>query len=185
MDRKTIVFLTGIFTVLGLASFLVDEPVVDLLSNLRFSVFSEVMKFLTNKLVVGLIAILVPILVLWVKNEKKWILPLVISVLSAVVLTYGFKAVFMRPRPTIALITVGSYSFPSGHAATVFSVIPVIEEKLGKFKWFWIGFACLIAFTRLYLGVHYLSDVIFGGLLGYLVGWILIHEGLERWKAWK
>ena len=37
----------------------------------------------------------------------------------------------------------------------------------------------------LYVGVHYLSDVVFGGLLGYLVGLAMIYLGAEKWRKWK
>ena len=60
---------------------------------------------------------------------------------------------------------IGS-SFPSAHAAAVFSSLAVLDKEFRKFKWIWLGIAFLVAFSRIYLGVHYLSDVAFGALVG-------------------
>ena len=50
------------------------------------------------------------------------------------------------------------------------------------FKYVWIGFAVLIAFSRIYFGLHFLSDVIVGGLLGYVLGMIVVR--LEKEYKW-
>jgi undecaprenyl-diphosphatase len=40
---------------------------------------------------------------------------------------------------------------------------------------FWLGFAILVAFSRVYFGVHYLSDVIAGAFIGYLIGYLAMN----------
>lgn len=180
MDKKTI-FLIGVVVVLGLLSFAVDDHVVKFFVDLRTPILNEFMSLATDWLTVAVVAILIPVLLLWAWGNKKWIPPLVLSVVVAVGLTYLFKGFFAIQRPELGLIAAAGFSFPSGHTAAVFSVIPVLNRGFPKLKWFWVGFACLIGFTRLYLGVHYLSDIIFGGLLGYLVGLSIIYLGAEKW----
>ena len=69
---------------------------------------------------------------------------------------------------------IWNFSFPSFQAMLVFCAIPTISKEFPKIKWAWIVFACLAAFSRVYFGLHFLSDVIIGGILGYLIGMLII-----------
>jgi undecaprenyl-diphosphatase len=61
-----------------------------------------------------------------------------------------------------------SFSFPSGHTATSFAAAYAVARTLGR-RWAWLyAVAALIAFSRLYLGVHYPADVLGGIILGTL-----------------
>lgn len=63
------------------------------------------------------------------------------------------------------------YSFPSGHTAASFAVFGVVLLKCGVFTIVFVFIsASIIAFSRVYLRVHYLSDVIAGAFLGTMVG---------------
>lgn len=59
-------------------------------------------------------------------------------------------------------------SFPSGHSATAFSVFVALALLLPKYRWFFLLFASLIAFSRVTIGVHYFSDILVGSLIGTL-----------------
>ena len=68
----------------------------------------------------------------------------------------------------------GIYSFVSSHAANAFGVATFLWLAVrSRINWIWIMFiwACLFSYTRIYLGVHYPGDILFGGLLGALLGW--------------
>jgi membrane-associated phospholipid phosphatase len=60
-----------------------------------------------------------------------------------------------------------------------FCAVPILSKEFPKFKHIWIIFASLVAFSRVYFGLHFLSDVIVGGLIGYLVGLIILKFELK------
>lgn len=181
MDRRAFSLIL-VIAALGLLSFAVNGHAVRFFAGLRTPVLNQLMILATDVLTVAVIAVLIPILLLWARNGRKWILPLVVSVVVAAGLTLLFKSAVARPGPEQGLIAEAGFSFPSAHAAIAFSIIPALGGRFLKMKWLWVGFACFVGFTRLYVGVHYLSDVIFGGLLGYLVGLAIIWMGKWEWK---
>lgn len=61
-----------------------------------------------------------------------------------------------------------SYSFPSGHTLSSFAVAEVLSKYWSQYKFIFIGIALLIALSRLYLYVHYPTDVIAGIVIGIL-----------------
>ena len=100
------------------------------------------------------------------------------------------KEFYERPRPVGGLYPTDSFSFPSGHAiagaVTAVGIVIVLLPP-GPRRWRWelqaAVFAGLMALSRTYLGVHWLSDVIGGTLLGVTiaVGWpALLQELRER-----
>jgi membrane-associated phospholipid phosphatase len=85
------------------------------------------------------------------------------------------KLVFHRPRPELAYVHLDSYSFPSGHAAgsaAVYALVLYLLVRRARVQWQVLaaaGYVILVAsigFSRLYLEVHYLSDVLAGLSLG-------------------
>lgn len=70
------------------------------------------------------------------------------------------------------------------HAMVVFSLLPLLTKHLPKQNYFWLMFAFLVAFSRVYFGFHFLSDVVFGAVAGYFIGvWLL--ELYDKGKLWK
>lgn len=125
-------------------------------------------------------------LFLWNERKRKWIIPLWASVLISMGIVHLLKFLIARERPYIALgfevlLEGNGHSFPSGHATAVFSTLGVLDREFPKLKWFWLGFAALVAFSRIYLGVHYLSDIAFGGIIGLSIGLIVV----RFWKKSK
>lgn len=103
---------------------------------------------------------------------------LVIGLLFGVLVVDDIKDITERPRPAGSekeLITQGSYSFPSGHALCIFLAAAVLGAFYG-WKYRVIGYllAFVVGLSRLYLGVHYPSDVLSGAVLGTLMGEILV-----------
>jgi membrane-associated phospholipid phosphatase len=109
---------------------------------------------------------------------------LLLAAIGAEILTVGLKLGFERERPFFPdpLATESTYSFPSGHASVslaVYGTIGYIAARHAATRRGQIGMLAaaaavvlLIGFSRLYLGVHYLSDVIAGFSLG--LAWVAL-----------
>lgn len=89
------------------------------------------------------------------------------------------KEIFQRIRPCNALTDViaplgcnGTYSFPSNHALNNFAAAMFFTRLFPKFKWILFITASLVALSRVYLGLHYPSDIIGGAILGAAFGYL-------------
>jgi membrane-associated phospholipid phosphatase len=100
---------------------------------------------------------------------------LILALGGAGVINALLKLVFQRPRPELAFVHLETYSFPSGHAAvataTFATLAFVLGRRSGRGRTIAIAAAAialivLVGFSRLYLGVHYLSDVMAGTSFG-------------------
>ncbi|MFZ0451756.1 MAG: LssY C-terminal domain-containing protein [Desulfatiglandaceae bacterium] len=132
---------------------------------------------------------------LWLLRYRRYILPLLAAIVGSDAFTQLGKLLFHRPRPLSALYWEHSFSFPSGHAtiAVAFygflTYIVMREAKRWETKvnicFAGIALVLLIGFSRLYLGVHYLSDVWAGYLVGalWLIAGISICEWLRSGQA--
>lgn len=154
---------------------------------------TEIVKMITNITSPIMVIITLLILVLAIK-DKKIKISLVINLLGITIINNLIKVIIARPRPEInKLVTETGYSFPSGHSITsmvfygylVYLTYKYINNK--KIKILLIIFLILliptIGLSRIYLGVHYASDVLCGFLLGiiYLILFISISKKyLER-----
>jgi membrane-associated phospholipid phosphatase len=106
------------------------------------------------------------------RGLRRWLLALVLAVPVGLALNVGLKYLFRRSRPVIddPLMTLSTFSFPSGHTAgaTLFygilAAYAVSRTRSVHLRAAsiaaWLGLTALVAFSRVYLGVHYLSDVV-------------------------
>lgn len=142
----------------------------DVLNNLAINVTS-----LGSAPVVVFIVLLVTLYTL-ASGRQQVVLALFWTPLSFF-LDNVLKLVFQHPRPTQAIIAVpDSYSFPSGHAVAAsalyitLALIAAHGERRQRPRriliWSGVAVAVFVAWSRVYLGVHYFSDVIGGLLLG-------------------
>lgn len=122
------------------------------------------------------------------KRLKKEIIALWVAVIGSSATTYLLKIIIDRPRPIDAVIIEDSASFPSGHATVAvafygflaYLLFNNIKNKKYRAPIILAGAVLifLIGFSRLYLGVHYLSDVLAGYLVGLL--WLVVGIGYNR-----
>lgn len=108
----------------------------------------------------------------WLRRFRDWVLRLVVAVFGGMLLNFLLKHLFLRPRPDLKnpLLTLTTYSFPSGHtmATTVFygTLCAFVISRVRGFHWRALAIVvsllmiALVGFSRIYLGVHYLSDVL-------------------------
>lgn len=119
----------------------------------------------------------------WIRKRREFILPFWITLAGSGLFSLLGKLAFHRQRPPgIGVFTEASFSFPSGHATIAAAFYGFIVYYLWRQAQSWnlrlnllFGGAVLIiaiGFSRLYLGVHFLSDVLGGYLLGFL--WLII-----------
>ena len=85
----------------------------------------------------------------------------------------------------------GKYSFPSNHAANSFVFATVLSYFYEKNKTFLYILASAIAFSRVYVGVHYPLDIVSGAIVGYIISWIILSmwviikmRELKRGRMW-
>ncbi len=129
-------------------------------------------------------------LFIWFSHRRYYLLGLYVSVLGSLTLTFVGKYAFARERPSAALYYETLYSFPSGHATiavaffgfvlyTFFQETSSVRNKLNLF-FVALILIFLIGMSRIYFGVHYLSDI----WAGYLVGamWMIIGVALSEYK---
>ena len=85
------------------------------------------------------------------------------------------------PRPLIHAPT--DPSFPSGHAATSFAGATILSVVAPRFAPAWIVLACAIAFSRVYVGVHYPLDIVGGAVLGVAIALLTLAVNRQRSRA--
>ncbi|MEC4813147.1 MAG: phosphatase PAP2 family protein [Scytonema sp. PMC 1069.18] len=117
---------------------------------------------------------------------------LAIAALGAIGLNYVLKEIFGRARPALWnwIVDVGHHSFPSGHAMMSMVIYGFIGYILGQEfpRWRKQIYALTtililaIGFSRLYLGVHWPTDVIAGYATGLV--WLIACMNLERWQRY-
>jgi len=125
--------------------------------------------------------------------KRQWLmLPLFISSAGATLMSALGKMAFQRPRPLEAVLLEQSYSFPSGHATIAVAFYGFLGYMLMRSTTSWrqqvnrfflsAVIIALIGLSRIVLGVHYLSDV----WAGYLVGtmWLIIAISISEWLVW-
>lgn len=173
----------------------VDVHIASLFNALRTETLTQVFTWITvlgkSQLILGLIALSIALLWLW--RKSYYILPLLISVTGSSVFTFLGKLAFQRPRPELAVYAEQTYSFPSGHATIAVAFFGFIgyvlmhsaQSRTAKVNIFFAIVAVILAigFSRVYLGVHYISDI----WSGYLVGamWLIIAITFSEWLQFK
>jgi undecaprenyl-diphosphatase len=182
MNKKSVILTLALFIVLFVIILEFDSSIVKFFEGIRGVVLNDVFSGFTFVSSGVIIFFLLTSLFLWREHKRKWVLPLWVTFASTIIVSFIFKIIVQRLRPyqigivnTDALFQSAShlvwdYSFPSFQAMLAFSALPIIIKEFPKLKYVWVVFATLVALSRVYFGVHFLSDVLAGACIGYLIG---------------
>lgn len=138
----------------------------------------SLMPYVTEKFnFLGAIIVASALILVLGKRKDRWgLLLLVFVVLSSDLLSNLAKHLFMRIRPCNALEGVRllagcghSYSFPSSHATNIFAAMVFLTARYRRFFPVFLTIAVTVAYSRVYVGVHYPLDVVGGAALGSVV----------------
>jgi undecaprenyl-diphosphatase len=149
--------------------------------SLSNKIFDFLMPLLTDLNRQRVVLVMAAVLILWMlirggRNVRLAAILLIVVItvsdqFSSSVVKYWFE----RPRPCHVLqnirLLVGcgsGYSFPSSHAVNNFAGALVLSFFIPRYKWWFFGYASVIAFSRIYVGVHYPSDAVGGAVIGLI-----------------
>ena len=155
-----------------------EFSILYLIQSLRTPAFDQVVLFITS--LANYVWIILIIWLLLNKPTRKLGVILAVAMILQYLINGGIlKHLFARVRPCNVDTTVDllikrpkGFSFPSGHSAAAFCAVGVLYgAKMKKLLWPTLILASLIAFSRLYLYVHFPTDVLAGALCGFLIGY--------------
>ena len=196
MEKERIVVVGLIIIFLMFFSLYLDADIIKIVSLMRSELADDFFIGITLVSSGVIIFFFLTSLFLWQENKRKWIFPLWFSLFLSAAVSFLLKIIIQRQRPfqlgivsTLPVLesasqTIWNFSFPSFQAMLAFSAVPILSKEFPKFKKVWVIFAVLVAFSRVYFGLHFLSDALAGSLIGYLIGWFVIKTEKET-KFWE
>ncbi|WP_260295299.1 bifunctional DedA family/phosphatase PAP2 family protein [Sedimenticola hydrogenitrophicus] len=161
----------------------IDLTVLQTLQSLRSPLADELMVYFTRLADVGVIFSLAGGVLLYLfwnrhyRTASHWLAAILFCALAAPLLKLGLQI----PRPDIVVQPPDSYSFPSGHvlrAMVLYGFLAVLIARPLSDRWRWLPYSLAgllilaVASSRLYLGVHWLSDV--SGSITLGVAWVAL-----------
>lgn len=171
----------------------------DLLTTFDTFVYEMIIQFQSDRLTFffrqitrfGNGEIVIAIALLFLLIRKKLAIFCLINIILNNLLNNGLKFLMMRIRPNILrLIEIGGYSFPSGHAMISMAFYGLLIYFVYRLKYFknikillycvFVLIILLVGISRIYLGVHYASDVI-GGYLASLAYLFVLISTIEKY----
>ena len=204
--KRGVIFAAGLVLFVLLAILMVtgnlqwfDDPIREWVYSSRNPVLTEVLKVITYMGNWQTITLLCIVLLLFRKTRLRYGVPVSAGAIFVTIFNRIIKLIFKRPRPeeSLHLIEEGGYSFTSGHSITsmvVFGLLIYLVRKYVRNRkaaniltaalavpWIFIGL------SRIYMGVHFPSDVLAGWALGaaVLVGIIVIVEKCDARRKQK
>ena len=168
-----------------------DNKVINYFNNNRLNYFTYIMRYITNFGDYHIPIIIIVCMLLCFKN-KIYFYIIASSYTFAGIISFVAKGLVLRPRPLEAVISIpSSYSFPSGHTLTSIVLYTTLCYMCTLYKTKKEKIICftlvnilifLIGFSRVYLGVHFFSDVIGGLILGVLCEMLIINIISKNFK---
>ncbi len=155
-----------------------QEAVIFWLGGLSSPALDGIMSLVTSSYITMIPLVLLAVSFTKKKGERRaWLYRAIGSVLFTYVVVTFLKGLITAPRPCATLpvrAPIGcetTGSFPSAHAALVFSVLPFLN---GPASVLYLIYSALVGLSRIYLGVHYPLDVVAGAIIGVVIGKLFI-----------
>jgi undecaprenyl-diphosphatase len=170
-----------------------DRAVVESFQSAHWGPADWTFELLSDWWVKSLVIIGIGLLAdLWLRRKPTTALLATAAFFAASWIDGLLKDAFERPRPPVVdpaihpLVAVPhSYSMPSGHASTAFAAAVAVGLVYERLRWPLLALAVVIGVSRVWLGVHYLSDVLAGAVLGTIVAvalWLVFRAAAGgRW----
>lgn len=187
-----ILFSVICYGVLSYDSLVIDTKVYSFIAdNLMSDGITSVLKVITELGGVAFI-VLAGVLIFMFCKKIRWFVTF--DLVGVTVINQAIKHIVRRPRPNVLrLVEEDGYSFPSGHSMVSMAFYGIIIYLVYKnvtnkyLKWSLITLLSLlilsIGFSRIYVGVHYFTDVVGGFLLG--LAYLIIYINIYNKKAGK
>ena len=158
-----------------------DLNILNISNNIQNPILDSIMLFLTFLANDGLIWVVFILALSFFKNTRIYGFLVFISLGMTLLLGNKIlKNFFDRERPFLRFSNLrllvessGTNSFPSSHAATAFAVFGVFYFFNLKYKWYVFILALSISLSRVYLNLHYFSDITAGAALGLIVSYTI------------
>lgn len=205
-NLKWLILLMGVILFLAMVEDIFDQEIMKLdilgyqfISNFLISDFITPIAKIITRLGGAMVLIALTILFLIVIKNKKIGVSIAINLIIVTILNNLLKRIVQRPRPTeFRMIQETGYSFPSGHSMIsmafygyfIYLIYKNIKDK--KLKWGLIAGLSILIITigtsRIYLGVHYTSDVLAGFTIAvsYLIAYTsLIKRFIRKEEVWE
>jgi undecaprenyl-diphosphatase len=186
MNKRGIIMMIAVLSAVFLVSLYFDSDIIQSVSLIRNPFLDDVflgVVFVSSEIIIFFV---LTSLFLWQEKKRKWIFPLWVSLGISSIVSFLLKIGIQRARPFQQGIVSAlpslidpnfitwNFSFPSFQAMLVFCAVPILTKEFPKLKYFWILFAGLAAFSRVYFGLHFFSDVFAGAVIGYFIGFFIV-----------
>lgn len=166
---------------------------IDLINNkLKNPILDRIMPIITN--IGGVICTTAFIFILLVKTNFSLHgvgFEVLVGIMITQSIVYGLKALLGRERPYKILEKIHTYgfelmdySFPSGHTSSSFLISIILSYNQPRFAIVFLLAAFLISVSRIYLGVHYPTDVLAGFFIGFIAAIIVHNYLLDNLIGW-
>ena len=117
-------------------------------------------------------------------HRRRWVVPIgFVGLVVALQVTGFLKGWIDRPRPAQQILYLyvvpeeRGHAFPSGHTTAAFALAACLHRWWPGGRMTWWAMAAIVAWSRVYLGLHYPSDCVAGALVGAGIVWVALKTG--------